>query len=157
VIQFYDLAISKPAEAYAQAAVGHQRMGIAAIGGYIAYHYEKLLEGAADVSGLYQVTTRTLEIVIPAAGIVSQGQMMCQCALRLEHRLTSNMPQPIDIMAYVFIDRADAEAHLHELWLRELQCWYVDERSKHRLDDTYHPTPNPPDWVKSLNERDAGK
>jgi len=41
-------------------------------------------------------------------------------------------------------------ASLHELWLRELQCWYVDERGKHRLDVDYHPTPQPPAWVANL-------
>jgi hypothetical protein len=48
------------------------------------------------------------------------------------------------------MDRGDAEAHLHELWLRELECWYVDERGKHRLDVDYHPTPQSPTWVENL-------
>jgi len=29
--------------------------------------------------------------------------------------------RPHDHVAYVFMDRSDAQAHLHELWLRELQ------------------------------------
>lgn len=49
------------------------------------------------------------------------------------------------------MDRGDAEAHLHELWLRELECWYMDERGKHRLDADYNPTPNPPAWVRALD------
>jgi hypothetical protein len=56
-------------------------------------------------------------------------------------------------VAYVFVDEADARAHLHELWLRELECWLVDDKGKRRLDLDYHPVPNPPGWVKRL---DAG-
>jgi len=149
-IQFHDLAITDPAEAYAQAKVGHERMGISPSGGYIAWHYENLLKGADAVSGLYQPETRTLEIVVGPGNEVTQGQMICQCARRLHHRLTKPVNDRIDHVAYVFMDRGDAQAHLHELWLRELQCWYVDERGKHRLDVDYHPTPQPPAWVANL-------
>jgi hypothetical protein len=150
-IQFHDLAITDPAEAYEQAKVGHERMGISPSGGYIAWHYEDLLVGAAEVSGLYEARTRTMEIVVGPGNVVTQGQMICQCARRLHHRLTKPANDRIDQVAYVFMDRGDAEAHLRELWLRELQCWYVDERGKHRLDADYHPTPAPPAWVANLN------
>jgi hypothetical protein len=150
-IQFHDLDITDPAEAYAQAAPGHERMGIAATGGYIAWHYEKLLTGAAKVSALYLATTRTLEIVVGPGNSVTQGEMICQCARRLQHRLEPPASNRIDHVAYIFTDRADAEAHLHELWLRELQCWYIDGHGKHRLDADYHPVPNPPAWVKKLD------
>lgn len=149
-IQFHDLAITDPAEAYEQAKVGHERMGISPSGGYIAWHYENLLIGAAEVSGLYQAETQTLEIVVGPGNEVTQGQMICQCARRLHHRLTKPTNDRIEHVAYVFMDRGDAQAHLHELWLRELQCWYVDERGKHRLDADYHPTPQPPAWVANL-------
>jgi len=149
-IQFHDLAITDPAEAYAQAKVGHERMGISPSGGYIAWHYENLLKGADAVSGLYQPATRTLEIVVGPGNEVKQGQMICQCARRLHHRIKQPINDRIDHVAYVFMDRGDAQAHLHELWLRELQCWYVDERGKHRLDADYHPTPQPPAWVANL-------
>jgi hypothetical protein len=76
--------------------------------------------------------------------------MRYQCARRLHHGLTRPANDRIDHVAYVFMGRANAEAHLHELWLRELQCWYVDERGKHRLDARYYPTPRPPAWVAQL-------
>ena len=150
-VQFHDLAITDPAEAYEQAKVGHERMGVSPSGGYIAWHDENLLLGAAEVDGIYQAKTRTLEIVVGPGNSVTQGEMICQCARRLEHRLKPNIGERIDHVAYVFMDRRDAEAHLHELWLRELQCWYVDERGKHRLDAAYHPTPAPPAWVANLS------
>lgn len=152
-IQFHDLSITDPAEAYAQAAPGHERMGISASGGYIAWHMNGLLEGANKISRLYDPETKLRKILVPPGVEVTQGQMICQCAERLHHRLTQPAVDRIDNVAYIFVDKADAEAHLHELWLRELQCWYLDERGEHRLDADYHPVPNPPAWVRALDGR----
>lgn len=150
-IQFHDLALTDPAEAYAQAAPGHERMGISPSGGYIAWHLSGLLEGASKVNSLYYPETKLRKIIIAPGNEVTQGQMICQCAERLHHRLTQPALDRIDNVAYIFADKGDAEAHLHELWLRELQCWYLDERGEHRLDADYHPVPNPPAWVRALD------
>lgn len=146
-VQFYDLAISDPKEAYEQAEVGHQRMGVDPIGGYIQGIDPAVI---AQVRGLYAPDQRRLEIVIAPRIEVSQQDMRVACALRLHHRLTNPAQGRIQQIAYMFMDRADAEAHLHELWLRELECWYIDETGKHRLDTDYHPTPTPPAWVAGL-------
>jgi hypothetical protein len=153
VVQFHDDSLTDGAEAYTQAAPGHERMGNSDIGGYLQHQLDWI---CGNVRGLYTEKSKLFEIVVPPGVAVPQSDMLGACALKLKRKL-ENSRDRIDTIAYVFIDRADAEAHLHELWLRELQCWYVDERGKHRLDDTYHPTPNPPDWVKRLNDRDAGK
>jgi hypothetical protein len=147
-IQFHDLDITDPAEAYAQAAPGHERMGNSKIGGYLQSNLEPLL---GYTSGLYIADEHTLEIVIGPGNQVEQREMMLACAERLQHRLEPPASNRIDHVAYIFTDRADAEAHLHELWLRELQCWYIDGHGKHRLDADYHPVPNPPAWVKKLD------
>lgn len=146
-IQFHDLSLTDPAAAWEQAKVGHQRMGIDPIGGYIKGID---LEVISQLRGLYIAATRTLEIVVGPGNSVSQQDMRVSCALRLHHREIKPASDRIEHIAYVFMDRRDAEAHLHELWLRELQCWYVDERGKHRLDDNYCPTPTPPPWVVNL-------
>ena len=155
VIQFHDLAITDPAEAYEQARAGHQRMGNSPTGGYIAWHLQGLLKNAGK--GLYFPESRTLEVVVAPGLSVSQGEMLGNAALRLHHRLTRTtqpVAQPIEHIAYIFIDEADARAHLHELWLRELQCWAFDAHGvKHRLDLDYHPVPDPPAWVRSLDGR----
>jgi hypothetical protein len=98
-----------------------------------------------------------LEIVVGPGNAVEEREMLLACAERLHHNLTQPKSNRIRHIAYVFMDRADAEAHLHQLWLREIQCWYVDGKGKHRLDAGYKPTPNPPDWVKRLNARDGNK
>lgn len=149
-IQFHDLALTDPAEAYEQAQVGHQRMGVDPIGGYIQ---SIALDVISEVKGVYRADDRILDIVVAPGIEVRQQDMRVACGLRLHHRLTKPVVEPIDHIAYVFIDKADAQAHLHELWLRELECWYVDERGKHRLDADYHPTPSPPAWVKAVEAR----
>jgi hypothetical protein len=147
-IQFHDLAITDSAEAYQVAKVGHERMGCSEIGGFIQQIEDWML---ADVRGLYTARERLLEIVVPAGETVGQGRMTNACTLRLHHRLTRPAMDPIERIAYIFLDEADARAHLHELWLRELECWLVDGNGKRRLDLDYHPVPNPPEWVKRLD------
>jgi hypothetical protein len=149
-IQFHDLTITNPAEAYEQAKVGHERMGNAAIGGYIPWHIDGLLKGAGK--GIYTPEDRLLEVVVGFGNEVKQSEMLCNAALRLHHR-TARSSTPVERVAYVFVDEADAQAHLHELWLRELECWVVDDKGKRRLDLDYHPVPSPPAWVTRLDGR----
>lgn len=149
-IQFHDLGITDPAEAYEQAKVGHERMGNSSSGGYIAWYIDGLLKGSGQ--GIYTPEDRLLEVVVGPGNEVKQGEMLCNAALRLHHR-TARSTTPVERVAYVFVDEADARAHLHELWLRELECWLVDDKGKRRLDLDYHPVPNPPAWVKRLDGR----
>jgi hypothetical protein len=152
VIQFHDLAITDPLEAYEQAKLGHERMGNSPTGGYIGWYLDDLLDGAS--TRLYNPATRTLERVVPPGDVIAQSEMLCNAALRLHHRLTRPTATPVDHVAYVFIDEGDARAHLHELWLREMECWtYRPDGKKHRLDLDYHPVPSPPDWVQRLDAR----
>lgn len=149
-IQFHDLAITDPAEAYEQAKAGHERMGISPTGGYIAWHMQGLLKGAGK--GLYTASERLLEVVVGPGNTVTQAEMLCNAALRLHHR-SAPTSTPVERVAYVFVNEPDAQAHLHELWLRELECWVVDDKGKRRLDLDYHPVPEPPAWVKRLDGR----
>jgi hypothetical protein len=150
IIQFHDLAITDPAEAYEQAKAGHERMGISPTGGYIAWHMDGLLKGSGQ--GIYTPEERLLEVVVGFGNEVKQSDMLCNAALRLHHR-TARTSTPVERVAYVFVDEADARAHLHELWLRELECWVVDDKGKRRLDLDHHPVPDPPAWVTRLDGR----
>jgi hypothetical protein len=53
----------------------------------------------------------------------------------------------------VFLEEQNAERHLHELWLRELECRAVVGGREVRLDTDYHPAPDKPEWVRRLEER----
>jgi hypothetical protein len=166
-LQFYDLAITDPKLAWQQAAPALQRMGGASIHNPIGGYIDDTRWTTSPIRGFYNPTTRAFEITVPPNGSVSLNDMRLACQLRLDHRLPperrtgmweQKQPPPtgdrIDTIAYFFFDRARAEAHVHELWLRELECWYVgDDGAQHRLDTDYHPTPNPPDWVHALEAR----
>ena len=149
-VQFHDLAVTDSAQAYEQAREGHRRMSVGDTGGYIASIDS---DEFAELTGtFYYEDTRLLEILIAPKIEVPQRNMRIACALRLLDRQQNRQDGRVERVAYVFINRADAEAHLHELWLRELECWYVDETGKHRLDDSYRPTPRPPAWVARLKD-----
>ncbi len=124
-------------------------MGISRIGGYLQIPYRF----TSTVEGLYVAERRTLEVVVPPGGTIDQVRMRDACALRYMHRVTPPAEKPIDQVAFVFVDEADARAHLHELWLRELEVWLVDGAGKQRLDDAYAPTLDPPEWVLKLDDR----
>lgn len=145
-IQFHDLAITDPEEAYAQAAPGHQRMGIDATGGFIQAINEDAISALA-ARCTFSPKTRTLELPIAPRYELTQQEMLTACSLRLHSRTHG---ERIDHLAFVFMDQADAERHLHELWLREIEVWYLDGGGKHRIDADYHPTPDPPAWVRRL-------
>jgi hypothetical protein len=142
VVQFHDLDIDVET-AYRQARPGHERMGISRSGGYLQVPYLF----TRDVEGLYVAETQTLEVVVPPGGIVEQVHMRDACALRYMHRVAPPAEGRVAHVAYVFVDDADARAHLHELWLRELEVWLVDGDGKRRLDLAYAPTPTKPTWV----------
>jgi len=49
--------------------------------------------------------------------------------------------------AFRFATEAHARPHLHNLWLRGVECWVGDTR----LDLDYTPVPDPPAWVQALS------
>jgi hypothetical protein len=151
IVQFHDLDVD-PETAAQQALPGWQRMGLSRTGGFLPVPYRF----RSDVEGLYVAATRTLEIVVPPDGTIEQVQMRDACAVRSRHRVVPPAPdKPIDQVAFVFLDEADARRHLHELWLRELEVWVADGGGKRRVDLDYHPTPIQPDWVAGLEARGA--
>ncbi|MCE9575781.1 MAG: hypothetical protein K8W52_21705 [Deltaproteobacteria bacterium] len=147
-VQFHDLAITDPAEAYEVAKVGHERMGVSYTGGFIQQIAQWMLD---DVPGAYTAADKKLTRVIPADTEVSQLNMLNAATMRRHYRLNPGLSQPVDRIAYVFVVEEQARAYLHELWLRELECWVHDGRGLRRLDADYHPTPTPPDWVRRLD------
>ena len=80
-------------------------------------------------------------------------RMRDACAVRYQHRNDPPAEKPIDQVAYVFLDEADARAHLHEPWLRELEVGLVDGAGKRRLDLAYQPVSVRLPWVENLDDR----
>jgi hypothetical protein len=141
IVEFHD-ARADPMTALAQARPGHIRMGIHEEGGYIqpAYVYSKLPRGfRASEGGL-------LKIIVHGRAVTPCEMLDC-CALRIETRTVD--PGPVSDVAYVFVEEEEAQKHLHELWLRGLQCYAIREGMEVRLDEGYTPEPDVPAWVRA--------
>ncbi|MGF1486085.1 MAG: hypothetical protein ACFBSE_03115 [Prochloraceae cyanobacterium] len=148
LIQFHDLEADS-ATALEQARLGHERMGVSAIGGYIPASYS----WDYDVKGIYTPEDRKLEIVVIDRE-VTQVEMLDYCAGRYYQVLGED--KPLEKIAYIFMKEEQGRPYLHELWLRELECWVFSNRGvRSRIDSDYHPTPNKPDWVRRLEESES--
>lgn len=146
LVQFHDLE-ADARTALTQAKPGHERMGISDIGGYIQTRYQY----AYELRGLYYAEQRKMHIVAHGRE-VTQREMLDACATRRYQALGAD--QPLDNVVYVFVEEGPARAHLHELWLRGLECRTFIEGREVRLDADYRPPPTKPEWVRQVEERE---
>jgi len=145
-IQFHDDAADAET-AWAQAARAHDRMGISHVGGYLQHDYVF----HSTIRGLYKAADRTLTIVRSGEPL-TQVEMLDLCAYRAQMR--GDAKQPIDRVRVLFMEERDARRYLHELWLRELECWYVDAQGREvRADEGYQPERIVPEWVERVEGR----
>lgn len=155
-----------------QAKLGHQRMGITDEGGLLLPIYNP----KHTIKGLYCEKDKGLKITVNGRK-VTQREMLDVASLRYQYSHKHDFSEiqkiaeergfeftsddsnsldpntPVEKILYVFIDENEAREHLHELWLREIECWTYVNGLKTRLDLDYNPTPNKPDWVKKCEER----
>lgn len=103
------------------------------------------------LEGLYDREKRQLRIVVLGRD-VSPAEMNDACALRAFQGLGPD--QPLDSVAYVFIEENAARAHLHEMWLRELEVWTFIRGVETRIDADYTPALSKPEWVRRVEERE---
>ena len=143
LILFHDLE-ADAAEALSQARPAHDTMGISDTGGYIESDYPF----PDDYGGLYEPETRRLKHVIHGRK-VTEAEMLDACAVRLYQPFGKD--RIVENVAFVFMEEQPAREHLHQLWLRELECWAMVAGVERRLDLDYHPTPVKPKWALSLN------
>ena len=153
LVQFHEIGIDAEA-ALAQAQPGHQRMGITDTGGFLqsGYVYEH------PIRGLYDAGARALKVVVHGRDVESREMLDYAAALRFQ---ALGPDQPLAAVRFVFLEEARAQAHLRELWLHGLECWFAAGEEK-RLDvgdvgdsgDAGHaPPPEKPEWVRRLEER----
>ncbi|MEU5025648.1 hypothetical protein [Streptomyces milbemycinicus] len=134
LVQFHDLDLDAEA-AFAQARPAHRHMGISDEGGFLQSRYV-YKEG---LHGLYDAERRVMEVVVIGRE-VSPLEMRDACAARRDQKLGPE--QPVDNVAFVFLDPREASAHLPRLWLYGLECWTIVDEVKTRLD-----TEEPPEGV----------
>ena len=116
-VQFHPLS-ADAGRALDVARPGHERMGISDRGGYLQTHPARLeLRGLRD-GNTHKVVVHGREI--------PERELLDACQIRRVEEL--------DAVAYVFMEREQAEAELPRLWLRELQCWTIVDGEEVRLD-----------------------
>ena len=146
-VQFHDLD-ADPATALEQAKPGHRAMSIYGVGGYIGKNHPF----SNDLRGIYVPETQNLRVVIPAGKEITYSEMADYCAARHFQAFEGN---PVKTLSFVFIDGAEALPYLHDLWLRDIECFGITPKAVEiRFDENYNPTPEKPEWVKKLEESD---
>jgi len=152
-VQFHDLDADAET-AFAEAFPGHKRMSDHDVGGWLRWRYRPAADydkTVPEFRAVYVRDDQSLRVVSAPGRVISQREMLDACAERLVAKY--NPEQPARTLRYVFIDPADAEKHLHELWLRDIEVWAIENGKEVRLDDRYHPTPIAPAWVLNVQER----
>ncbi|MEU0523069.1 hypothetical protein [Streptomyces niveus] len=134
LVQFHDLGLDAAA-ALEKARPAHQRMGHSDEGGFLhepyAYRHE--------IKGFYDADRRVLKVVV-LGRTVSSVEMRDACAALRDNVLAPE--QPLDAIAFVFLDPDEARAHLPRLWPYGLECWTIIDGRETRLD-----TDEPPEAV----------
>ena len=142
-VQFHDLD-ADPATALEQAKPGHRAMSMYGVGGYIG----KTHPFSNDLRGVYLRGDRNLRVVIPAGKEITYSQMSDYCAARHFQAFSEG---EIDLLSFVFIVADEAQAYIHDLWLREIEVsGFTPKGEEIRLDEGYQPDYEPPQWVKKL-------
>ncbi len=143
LVQFYDLNADSET-ALEQAKPGHALMSKPFQGAF----FQKDFKLAGELDVLYEPTERKVKVIV-AGRDVPISEMVDMAKARYEQLLGPE--KPFDSVAYIFTESEEAaRAHLHDLWLRELECWAFIDHLQTRIDLDYHPTPNKPEWVRQL-------
>ena len=150
LVQFHDVSDGvDAATALEQARPAHQRMGISRTGGFLQRRYRY----GYDLEGFYDANERILKIVVHGRE-VTQHEMRDACAAR--HYNILGPDNPLNNVAFVFIEESVAREHLHELWLRELECRAIIDGQEVLLNTDYDPPPpEKAQWVRDLETRES--
>jgi hypothetical protein len=152
LFQFHDLAADE-ATALAQAQPGHTLLKPVWSGG----HYMSqawVFRGSADAykPTFYDPATRT-SIVLVQDREVAADEMGVAAGTKVH----SIFPQPVDQVAFVFLDEATGRRQLPALWLYGLEVRVMTAQGERRIDTDYEPPPlpEPPEWVRRLEAGQA--
>ncbi|AGP37496.1 hypothetical protein [Sorangium cellulosum] len=179
LVQFHEEDVDAKT-AMAQAKPGHQRMADPEVGGFMPH----LFRVKSELKFFYHRAQRRMSVICAEGGDVTPRQMRDACIVRFHNHVdparfaayrenlkrtsqkfgpqqgeAARFPadEPFDNIAFVFVTDVDAQRHLHELWLRGLECWSMEGGGLRRLDDAYHPEPPAkPEWVARA-ERGTGR
>ncbi len=149
MFQFHDL--DAPADlALEQARPGHALLAPSWLGGHYVGNsllFRNGVEAAGYKPSFYDPGTRT-SIVLVEDREVSAEEMAVAAATRV-HQI---YPEPVEQVAFVFMDEARARRQLPALWLYGLEARAMTAQGERRIDLDYEPPPPPelPAWVQRL-------
>lgn len=148
LVQFHDLK-ADPDTALEQATSGHAWMSDGLDGGFVRSD----LEPIEDKEALYDADERSMNIVIMGRDLTAQ-EIKEACTARAFRGVSDE--QPIEHLAYVFMEEDRARRHLHDLWLRDIDCrTFIHGREVSLSADYEPPAPVVPDWVKRVQDREG--
>lgn len=137
--QFHDLR-ADAATSLHQARPGHIALSSEPEGGFVKDGYLP----RHDFNGVFDSERGVLKVAVMGRTLAPR-EMLDACAIRgeVEDRIVNNV-------GFVFLDEREIGDHLHQLWLRGLECWTIRDGREVRLDDSYMPSPPiPPAWARS--------
>jgi hypothetical protein len=147
LIQFHELG-ADAATALAQARPGHALLEPMWLGGHFASTEAAFRSSAgarAYKPSFYDAKSRT-SIVLVQDREVAAREMGVAAATRI-HQV---FPEPVEQVAFVFMDEAAARRHLPEMWLYGLEVRAMSGAGERRIDEDYQPPPHVvPDWVRA--------
>lgn len=151
LVQLHDLSADADT-ALAQARPGHALLEPMWTGGHYADSEAAFRGGVATVRyepSFYDKRTRT-SIVLVQEREVSRAEMGVAAATRV-HQI---FPEPVEQVAFVYMDEAVARRQLPALWTYGLEVRAMTAQGERRLDGDYEPPPaEVPAWVARLTDR----
>lgn len=136
VVQFHDLAAG-PDEALEQALPGWRAFGLSPEGG--------LFDLAAPTLGEPSYDRAEQRLRIEVFHALYPPELTAMAAWRV--RPTKNRVERVRL---VFATRQLAEMHIHECWMRNLECYYVLDGRERRVGHGYSVPIQKPEWVTRL-------
>jgi hypothetical protein len=141
LVQFHDLDADE-ATARAQCVVGHRRMGNSEEGGFIQSNPPLPQRAPGD----YVPGRKNLRIPVYGREVSHREMLDVRTIVKLQ---ALGADKPLETATFAFAEEAEGRAHLHELWLRELECITFIGGVETDLTRTYQPEPTPPAWARA--------
>jgi hypothetical protein len=89
-----------------------------------------------ELEGLYDPANRTMKVVVLGRELPDL-ELLEWAAARIEGKLAGG--KPVDAVAFVFPDEAEARTQLPRLWRYGHQVWAIRDGDELRLDEVYRP------------------
>jgi len=138
VLQLHDFDADKDTAA-AQVQASQERLGPSETGGVVMRKETRRYTFNLQ----YSPRARRATIVV-AKREVTPREMLEATLLRGSN--AAGPDSPLEHVAFLYIDEAQAQRDLHELWLHGLECWTYIRGVETRIDEAYVPPPRPRPW-----------